>query len=78
MNKDSNTPVFQARGLCKRFGKNQVLNDLNLELVPGEVTVLLGKNGAGKSTAAWTRSGDRSPCDVWWVTSPTSPTAMTG
>jgi ABC-2 type transport system ATP-binding protein len=50
MNKDSNTPIFQARGLCKRFGKNQVLNDLNLELVPGEVTVLLGKNGAGKST----------------------------
>ena len=43
-------PVFAARGLAMRFGKRRVLDGLDLELVPGQVTALLGENGAGKST----------------------------
>ncbi len=43
-------PGFIAHGVSKRFGKRQVLDRLELEVVPGQVTALLGENGAGKST----------------------------
>jgi ABC-2 type transport system ATP-binding protein len=42
--------VFKAEGIIKRFGRQRALNGLDLEIVPGAVTVLLGRNGAGKST----------------------------
>ena len=42
--------VLSARGLGKRFRRKVVLDDFNLELERGRVTVLLGRNGSGKST----------------------------
>ncbi|MBR0131435.1 MAG: ABC transporter ATP-binding protein [Firmicutes bacterium] len=36
--------------VTKRYGKNLAANDLSFSLDPGSVTVLLGHNGAGKST----------------------------
>ncbi|NNF29029.1 MAG: ABC transporter ATP-binding protein [Gemmatimonadetes bacterium] len=38
------------RGIAKRFGENQVIEALDLEVVPGELLVLLGPSGCGKST----------------------------
>ena len=38
------------RGLVKSFGTTLVLDQLDLEVVPGEVHGLLGPNGAGKTT----------------------------
>ncbi|GIW47314.1 MAG: ABC transporter ATP-binding protein [Deltaproteobacteria bacterium] len=35
--------------LNKSFGDNHVLRDLNLEILPGETLVILGKSGSGKS-----------------------------
>jgi phospholipid/cholesterol/gamma-HCH transport system ATP-binding protein len=35
--------------LNKSFGNNHVLRDLDLEIVPGETLVILGKSGSGKS-----------------------------
>lgn len=42
--------MLEAAGICKRFGLNYVLKDMNFQLRKGEVHALLGINGAGKST----------------------------
>jgi ABC-2 type transport system ATP-binding protein len=44
------TPIVEAHGLVKRFGKVQALAGLDLAVQPGQVVALLGPNGAGKST----------------------------
>lgn len=43
-------PVLALRGIRKQFGGIAVLDDVQLELYPGEVHALMGQNGAGKST----------------------------
>ena len=37
-------------GICKRFGSNEVLKGVGLELRRGELLAVLGANGCGKST----------------------------
>jgi ABC-2 type transport system ATP-binding protein len=44
------TPILEARGLTKRFGRTQALAGLDLVVRPGRVVALLGPNGAGKTT----------------------------
>jgi ABC-type sugar transport system ATPase subunit len=41
---------LEIQGLTKRFGKNVVLENLNLSVGEGEFFVLLGPSGGGKST----------------------------
>lgn len=43
-------PLFEARGLEKRFGRRTVVADVSIVVRKGEVVGLLGPNGAGKST----------------------------
>jgi rhamnose transport system ATP-binding protein len=43
-------PRVALHGISKRFAATQALDDVSLELVPGEVHALVGENGAGKST----------------------------
>jgi AI-2 transport system ATP-binding protein len=42
--------LLAVHDICKRFGLNEVLRGVSLELGPGEVLALIGGNGAGKST----------------------------
>ena len=42
--------LLECRDICKSFGANRVLQDINLKIKKGEAHALLGTNGAGKST----------------------------
>ena len=42
--------MLEVRGLNAAYGQAHILFDVALEAHPGEVVVLLGRNGAGKST----------------------------
>ncbi|APF37181.1 sugar ABC transporter ATP-binding protein [Chelatococcus daeguensis] len=44
------TPIIEMRGIMKRFGAVQALNNVNFRLMPGEILGLVGDNSAGKST----------------------------
>ena len=44
-------PTIQVRGLRKSYGKQVVLDDVDLTVETGTVFALLGPNGAGKTTA---------------------------
>ncbi len=43
-------PIVRIEHLNKSFGDTQVLRDVNLDVWPGEVVVVLGPSGSGKST----------------------------
>lgn len=44
------TSAVQLLQICKKFGKHQVLTDIDLKVMPGETVCLLGPSGSGKST----------------------------
>jgi len=44
------TPALSIKKLTKRFGGKAVVNEISLDIEPGEIFGLLGPNGAGKST----------------------------
>ncbi|MCG8526974.1 MAG: ATP-binding cassette domain-containing protein, partial [Opitutales bacterium] len=48
MNKPS-TPKIEIKNLHKSFGRNRVLQGINLTIMPGESVVIIGGSGSGKS-----------------------------
>lgn len=42
--------ILRAEGLCKTYGKKEVLHSVNLEIEGGKIYGLIGRNGAGKTT----------------------------
>ncbi len=42
--------ILSIRGMSKSFGRNRVLNHINLDVKEGSIMGLMGENGAGKST----------------------------
>jgi rhamnose transport system ATP-binding protein len=51
------TPVLELRDIHKSFGAVKALRGANLSLHKGQVTALVGENGAGKSTMVKTLAG---------------------
>ena len=43
-------PIVEVKGLRKRFGSNEVLKGIDLDVQAGEVIAIIGKSGSGKST----------------------------
>ena len=54
-------PLLGISRLNVAYGDVQVLWDVSLEVLPGEIVALIGSNGAGKSTLLTTISGLLSP-----------------
>ena len=54
-------PALTATGLVRRYGRNAGVHGVDLTLVPGQVTALLGPSGSGKSTLLRLIAGLESP-----------------
>ncbi|HEX3429208.1 MAG TPA: sugar ABC transporter ATP-binding protein [Candidatus Limnocylindrales bacterium] len=54
-------PRAELVGISKRFGATQALDQVSLDLLPGEVHALVGENGAGKSTLVKILAGIHQP-----------------
>jgi ABC-type sulfate/molybdate transport systems ATPase subunit len=54
-------PVLRAVGMTVSRGRDEVLHEIDLEVVAGEVVAVLGPNGAGKSTLLETLANLLSP-----------------
>jgi ABC-type sugar transport system ATPase subunit len=67
-NGQNQEPLLRLRGISKSFGPVQALTNVDLELRAGEVTALVGDNGAGKSVLIKTVSGIHSPDsgEIFW------------
>jgi ABC-2 type transport system ATP-binding protein len=53
--------AIRAEGLAKSFGEHRAVDDLTLDVAPGEVLALLGPNGAGKTTTVRLLNGVLAP-----------------
>lgn len=54
-------PIIDIEGLHFAYGKHVVLEDLSLRIHPGELVVMLGPNGVGKTTLVENLLGTLSP-----------------
>jgi ABC-type polar amino acid transport system ATPase subunit len=50
MSELSNNAIVRLRGIRKRFGANEALAGIDLDIKRGEVVVIIGPSGSGKST----------------------------
>ena len=70
-------PALRLTGLSKTYPSVRALDDFSMTVMPGEVRGLIGKNGAGKSTAIKILSGAVTP-DSGTVEVAGEPVAISG
>jgi ABC-type branched-subunit amino acid transport system ATPase component len=58
---DTGKPAVSCTGLRKSFGGVKAIDDVDLEIFPGEIVGLMGPNGAGKTTILDALSGFLTP-----------------
>src|ERR1700727_1085058 len=66
------TPLIELRGVKKSFGAVQAVNGVDLKVMEGEVTALVGDNGAGKSSLIKTIAGlwEQDAGEILWEGKP--------
>lgn len=47
---ENNVPLLRVEDIKKKFGQNEILKGVSLEVNKGEVAVILGPSGSGKTT----------------------------
>ncbi|MET1074924.1 MAG: ATP-binding cassette domain-containing protein [Umezawaea sp.] len=50
-------PVLTARGIVVRYGSLVAVRGLDLDLAPGRIVAVMGRNGSGKSSLLWAVQG---------------------
>src|SRR4051794_14150239 len=65
---DAATPLLRLEKIRKSFGPVQALTDVDLDVPAGQVTALVGDNGAGKSVTIKTIAGihERDGGQIYW------------
>lgn len=58
---DSSSPLVQVRNLRAGYGSKVILKDVSMQVLPGEIRVVLGGSGSGKSTLLRNVLGLESP-----------------
>ena len=53
--------VLEAKGVCKAYGENLLVDDLNFLIPPGAIVGIIGPNGAGKTTLFRMITGQEKP-----------------
>lgn len=56
-------PIVQLQNLSKTIGGKQLIQQLNIDLYPGQITGFLGPNGAGKTTTIRMMTGLMHPTE---------------
>jgi ABC-type sugar transport system ATPase subunit len=69
---DPATPLLRLEKIRKSFGPVQALTDVDLDVPAGQVTALVGDNGAGKSVTIKTIAGIHEPDggQIYWEGTP--------
>jgi len=53
--------ILETKGLCKSYGSNNILSDVDLRIDNGEFIAIMGQSGCGKSTLLYCISGMDKP-----------------
>ena len=58
-NERENRPMLCARGICMSYGRQKILENVDIDLSPGECVGIVGANGCGKTTLLSILAGSR-------------------
>jgi putative spermidine/putrescine transport system ATP-binding protein len=64
---DASAPLLEMRAVAKRFGSQDVLKNISLNIASGEFLTLLGESGSGKTTLLRLIAGFEQPTsgEIW-------------